>query len=122
MGKGAGSVIVCVPVDSAGDVGRRWGRAARVAIATIEHGSIGDWQEFAVEWDVLHDTGGEGAHHARVARFLRDHRVDVVMAPHMGEGMSRMLKTMGIAVQLGVAGGARGAVLSALPGPSPAAE
>ena len=107
-------MIVCVPVDSAGDVDPRWGRAARVALATVEGGAIGNWQEFDVQWDALHDTGGEGAHHARVARFLREHEIDVVVAHHMGEGMTRMLGTMHISVQLGGQGDARLAVLSAV--------
>jgi len=109
-------MIVCVPVGGDGAVDPRWGRAARVALATVEDGGISDWHEVEVEWDVLHDTGGEGAHHARVARFLRGNHVDVVVAEHMGGGMARMLDTMGVTVRLGAAGDARVAVLSALSG------
>jgi predicted Fe-Mo cluster-binding NifX family protein len=108
-------MIVCVPVGSDGTVDPRWGRAAQVALATVEDGAITQWHEVDVGWDMLHDTGGEGAHHARVARFLRANRVDVVVVHHMGPGMSRMLDTMGIAVELGAAGDPRLAVLSAVP-------
>src|SRR5665648_1289190 len=52
--------------------------------STSTSGQIIDWQEFDVGWDDLHDEGTEGAHHARVARFLIDHHVDVVVAEHMG--------------------------------------
>lgn len=106
-------MIACVPLDGVGAVDARWGRAARVALATVEHGSMSDWRELDVGWDSLHDTGSEAAHHARVARFLRAHRVELVVAHHMGAGMSRMLETMGVTVQLGAAGDARLAVLSA---------
>ncbi|MDA8316816.1 MAG: hypothetical protein M0010_16835 [Actinomycetota bacterium] len=94
----------------------RWGRAARVALATVEDGRITDWREVEVGWDVLHDTAGEGAHHARVVRFLRGNRVDVVVAHHMGAGMTRMLDTMGVTVKLGAAGDPRLEVLSAVSG------
>ncbi len=107
-------MIVCVPVGNDGAVDPRWGRAARVALATVAKGAITDWHEVDVEWDVLHDTGGEGAHHARVARFLRGNHVEVVVAHHMGAGMSRMLDTMGVAVKLGAEGDPRLAVLSAV--------
>ncbi len=65
---------VCVPVTADGKVDPRWGRASRVAVADVADGGIRDWQEFAVDWDVLHDQGTEGAHHARIARFLRTTR------------------------------------------------
>lgn len=107
-------MIVCVPVDHEGAVDPRWGRAAQVALATVEGDVVSEWHELSVTWDSLHDTGGEGAHHARVARFLREHHVEVVVADHMGEGMSRMLRTMGITAHLGAAGDARQAVLSAV--------
>lgn len=112
-------MIVCVPVDGAGAVDPRWGRAARVALATVEDGAITDWRVLSVAWDSLHDAGSERAHHARVARLLREHRVEVVVAHHMGAGMSRMLNTMGIAVQLGASGDARLAARSASPPPKP---
>lgn len=107
-------MIVCVPVDGVGAMDPRWGRAPRVALATVEDGSITDWQEVAVAWDSLHDAGSEAAHHARVARFLRERHVDVVVAHHMGGGMSRMLETMNVTVRLGAAGDARRAVQSAI--------
>ena len=50
-------------------------------MATIADDVLSDWQEFEVRWDVAHDGGTEGAHHARVARFLRDHEITVVSAP-----------------------------------------
>ena len=107
-------MIVCVPVDDDGAVDPRWGRAPQVALATVENGTIADWQEVAVAWDSLHDAGSEPSHHARVARFLREHHVDVVVAHHMGAGMSRMLETMHVAALLGATGDARRAVESAI--------
>ena len=85
-----------------------------MAVASTSSGQITDWQELDVGWDTLHDEGTEGAHHARVARFLIDHHIDVVVAEHMGPGMTRMLTTMGIRVSLGALGDARAAVLAAL--------
>ena len=65
---------VCVPVTADGQVDPRWGRADRVAVAEVAGGEVRDWQEYTVAWGTLHDQGTEGAHHARVARFLRDNR------------------------------------------------
>ena len=77
---------------------------------------IGAWQEFAVGWDSLHDAGTEGSHHARVARFLREHRVEAVAAHHMGAGMTHMLEKMGLTVRLGETGSAREAAARVLGG------
>jgi predicted Fe-Mo cluster-binding NifX family protein len=107
-------MIVCVPVMADGLVDPRWGRADRVALATVSDAAIDSWEESDVGWDALHDSGPEGAHHARIARFLRGHEVEVVVAGHMGRPMENMLRKMGIEVQLGAAGNAREAVLRAL--------
>jgi predicted Fe-Mo cluster-binding NifX family protein len=100
-------MVVCVPVTSAGQVDRRWGRAKRAAIATVLEGAVTNWQEYEVAWDVHHDTEGEGAFHARVARFLREHHVEAVVAHHMGEDMLHMLRRMGVQVRMGAEGDAR---------------
>ncbi len=105
-------MVFCVPVRPDGRIDPRWGRAARVAIAEIRDGGVTTWQEFDVGWDTAHDGGPEGSHHARVARFLREHGVTVVVAEHMGGPMVHMLEKMGIDVRLGAGGDARQAVLS----------
>lgn len=109
-------IVVCVPVTLEGLLDPRWGRAARVAVATVNKGGVDDWQEYDVSWDSLHDTGTEGSHHARVARFLRDHHVEAVAAHHMGAPMAHMLQKMGITVRLGETGNARDAATRALDG------
>jgi predicted Fe-Mo cluster-binding NifX family protein len=103
-------MIVCVPVTPDGDVDPRWGRAARVVIATVDAGRITAWDEHAVAWDVLHDVGTEGGHPARVATFLKDHGVEVVVAGHMGPPMAQMLANMRILARTGAQGDARAAV------------
>lgn len=105
---------VCIPITGDDQVDARWGRARQVAIADINDGVITGWWEHEVCWDTLHDAGGEGAHHARVARFLREHHVGAVVAEHMGPGMLRMLHTMDITVYLGANGDARQAVTAAV--------
>ena len=77
---------------------------------------IDDWQEFDVGWGSLHDAGTEGSHHARVARFLREHGVEAVVAHHMGAGMTHMLEKMGLTVRLGETGSAREAAARVLGG------
>lgn len=106
-------MIVCVPVNSDSTIDPRWGRADRIAVAEVLAGDIVAWQEIEVLWSERHDQGTEGAHHARVVRFLRDNCVGVVLAGNIGDPMLRTLKKMGLQVHLGVAGDARAAVRTA---------
>ena len=106
-------MIVCVPVTPEGEVDPRWGRATQVVVARLEAGRIVAWDEHPVAWDVLHDVGTEGGHHARVATFLRDHGVEVVVAGHMGPPMTQMLGRMRILARMGASGDARVAVEAA---------
>ncbi len=107
-------MIVCVAVADQGLVDPRWGRAQRVALAELGDGGIESWREIEVGWGVLRETGGEGSHHARIARFLREQHVQAVVANHMGQGMEHMLGKLGIQVRLGASGSARDAVLALL--------
>lgn len=102
--------VVCIPVDPAGQVESRWGRAPRVAVARVENGELAAWDEHAVGWDRLHEERAEGLHHADVARFLQEHHVSDVVAEHMGPGMEHMLARMGLRVHLGLRGDARAVV------------
>ena len=106
-------MIACVPVTDEGQVDPRWGRAATIAVATVAEGVIASWQVFDVSWDRLHDEGSSARHHARVARFLLDHHVELGVAHHVGDGMVRMLSTMKVPLALGAQGDAREAVRAA---------
>jgi len=103
-------MIVCAPVTGEGIIDPRWGRADRVAVADVVDGEILSWREVEVSWSRLHDEGTPGSHHARVVGFLRDQHVEAVVVNHMGDGMTRMLDTMGLPVHLGASGDARAAV------------
>jgi predicted Fe-Mo cluster-binding NifX family protein len=103
-------MIVCTPVTKEGMIDPRWGRADWVAVADVVDGEIVSWQEIEVSWSRLHDEGTPGSHHARVVTFLREHKVAAVVASHIGDGMVRMLDTMGLPVHLGASGDARAAV------------
>lgn len=106
-------MIICTTLGPGGTVGGGLGRATHVALASVTGGAIGAWDELEVGWDRLHDEGSEGSHHARIARFLRDNSVEVVVAAHIGPGMQRMLGTMGVRAVLGAHGDARQAVVDA---------
>ena len=107
-------MIVCIPVTPSGEIDHSWGRAPRVGLAQVRDGGLAGWEEVAVGWDELHDAGTEGGHHARIARFLQEHGVEVVVAHHMGDPMVRMLQSMGIELHLGAGGDARQAALRAV--------
>jgi predicted Fe-Mo cluster-binding NifX family protein len=106
------SMKVCVPITADGSLDPRFGRAERVAVAEVADGEIHSWQEFDVGWGDLHDSGTEGAHHARIARFLRDNAIEAIAVDHVGPGMQRMLGTMGIRVDAEHRGDARAAAAS----------
>ena len=76
-------------------------------------GAIVTWEDHAVAWDIAHDEGTEGSHHARIAKFLREYKVEAVVTGHLGDGMVRMLGTMGIAANLGMTGDAKAAAVAA---------
>jgi len=106
-------MVICVPMAGDGSVDHSWGRAPRVALVRVDDGTIAAVDEHEVAWDTLHDAGTEGGHHARIARFLREHGVTVVVASHMGPPMAHMLGEMGIRTVLGASGDARAAALAA---------
>jgi len=104
---------VNVAVTLVGDqVGRGIGRADTVAIATVENGEITGWTAHEVGWDAAHDAEGEGAHHARIVRFAREHDVRVFIAGGAGAGMRTTMEKLGVAV-VTTSGDARAAVLAA---------
>jgi predicted Fe-Mo cluster-binding NifX family protein len=106
-------MILCVPLTNDAMVDPRWGRADRIAVAEVVNGEITSWQEIEVSWSRLHDEGTPARHHARVARFLKEHQIQTVVANHVGDGMVRMVNTMGLTLRLDAQGDARAAVLSA---------
>jgi predicted Fe-Mo cluster-binding NifX family protein len=111
-------MVVCVAVTGDGMVAHRWARAERVALADVTPAGIGSWREIDVDWGRLRETGTEGSHHARVARFIRENHVEAVAARHIGADMEHMLGKLGVAVRLGASGNARQAALHAAENPS----
>jgi predicted Fe-Mo cluster-binding NifX family protein len=108
-------VKACVSLE--GDqVGHGWGRVEQVAVAEVDDGQITSWTVHDVRWGTLHDTGTEGAHHARVVRFLREQGIELVVTHHMGQGQYTMIGKLGIRVVLDAQGDARTAVLTAAGG------
>lgn len=105
-------MIVAMSVTDDGRVGHTWGKARQVAVAEADGQGINSWTVHEVRWDVAHDEGTHGAHHARVVKFLREHQVDAVVVDHVGEGMSRMLQTMGVRLVTGVHGDAKETVVA----------
>ncbi len=105
-------MIICAPVTPGGEIGHSWGRAHTVALLTVEAGEVVASERMDVSWDSLHDEGTEGSHHARVARFLKEHRVNTVLASHMGAPMANMIHKLGIQLHLQAGGNARESALA----------
>lgn len=113
-----GPSTTVVAVNLAGTaVGAGWGKAHRVAVAQVADGVLVGWSEHEVAWDVSHDLGAEGSHHARIVRFCREQGVQVVVTGHMGPPMQNTLVKLGCRLVLGLTGDARtAAVTAAAPG------
>lgn len=95
-------MILTVPVTPDGRVDPRFGKAEAMAVATVADGEISDWQLHDVGWDVLHDQGEHGQHHARIVRFLKDNNVQRVVFSHAGQPMLHTMQKMGLElVQVG---------------------
>lgn len=100
-GSAAGRHVVGLALDAAGQPGGL-GKAVRMAVAVVEDGRLLDWRVEETRWDVLHDQGGHGRHHARIVRFMRENDIDVVAAGHMGQPMVNTLGKLGLSVVMGV--------------------
>lgn len=107
---------IATPVDAAGQSAHAWGRAHWIAVAEVTDGAIASWQVNEVSWDELHDSTTHGSHHARVVTFLKDFGVQAIVVNHVGEGMQRMLSTMGIPTLPASPGDAKLSVVAAVEG------
>lgn len=106
--------MIATPVDAQGQSAHAWGRAHWIAVADVADGKIVDWQVHEVSWDELHDSSSHGSHHARVVTFLKENGIQAIVVDHVGEGMQRMLATMGIPLLPASAGDAKQSVLAAV--------
>jgi predicted Fe-Mo cluster-binding NifX family protein len=109
-------MYVATPVDADGQSAHAWGRAHWIAVAEVSDSGITGWEVHEVAWDDLHDSSTPGSHHARVVTFLKDHSIQAIVVDHVGEGMQRMLSTMGIPMLPASPGDARASVLAAVRG------
>ncbi|MGO1637262.1 NifB/NifX family molybdenum-iron cluster-binding protein, partial [Ancrocorticia populi] len=108
-------MIIATPVTPDGQVDHSWGKAPRVAITDIEDGVVQSWDEHEVGWDVLHDEGAHGSHHARIVKFLRENNVDAVIINHCGAPMLNTMQKMGLIIALDAEGPARDVALNTSP-------
>lgn len=107
-------MIIATPVDQFGAAAGSWGKAHWIAIAEVTDAAIASWQVHEVAWDVSHDAGTHGSHHARVVKFLKEQGVQAIVVDHVGPGMQRMLTTMGIPMLPATPGDAKASVLAAI--------
>lgn len=107
-------MIVATPVTESGQSAAAWGKAHWIGVADVEDGAVTAWQVHEVAWDISHDEGTHGSHHARIVRFLKEHAIDAVVVDHMGPGMVQVMQTMRIPVLPASPGDAQASVLAAL--------
>lgn len=105
-------MIIALPVTDDGLIGHSWGKARTVAVVDVDQDGVNDWTTYEVRWDISHDEGTHGAHHARVVAFLREHEVTAVVVDHVGDGMARMLRSMNIQLVMPASGDAGAAALA----------
>lgn len=107
-------MIVATPVDGAGNSAAAWGKAHWIAVATVDDATVTDWSVHEVAWDVSHDAGTHGSHHARVVTFLRDNSIEAIVVDHVGDGMRRILHNMSIPTLPASPGNAQDSVVAAV--------
>ncbi len=91
-------MIMGVPVTLDGDLQPHFGRSPQMGIAEVEDGDIVSWELHEVRWDIAHDEGPEGSHHARMVRFMREQAVTHLVIGNMGAPMQNVVTKMGIAL------------------------
>lgn len=92
-----GTHRMLIALGTDGSISGGFGRAPRVAVCEASADEVHSWEETSVAWDATHDTLPDGTHHATIARFLKDRRVEAVLAGHAGAPMHAMLTKLGIA-------------------------
>jgi len=107
-------MIVATPVTAEGQSAAAWGKAHWIGVAGVEDGVVTTWQVHEVGWDVSHDEGTHGSHHARIVRFIKEQAIDAVVVDHMGPGMVQVMQTMRIPVLPASPGDAQASILAAL--------
>jgi len=105
---------IATPVTETGQSAAAWGKAHWIGVATVEDGAVSAWQVHEVAWDISHDEGTHGSHHARIVRFLKEQDIAAVVVDHMGPGMVQVMQTMRIPVLPASPGDARASVVAAL--------
>lgn len=107
-------MIIATPVTEDGRSAAAWGRAHWIGVAEVTDGAVRAWSIHEVGWDESHDEGAHGSHHARIVRFLKEQGIEAVVVDHMGEGMVRVMNSMGIPILPASPGDAQSSVLAAL--------
>ena len=107
-------MIVATPVSESGQSAAAWGKAHWIGVANLKDGAVTTWQIHEVAWDVSHDEGTHGSHHARIVRFLKEQGIDAVVVDHMGPGMVQVMQTMRIPVLPASPGDAQASVVAAV--------
>ena len=107
-------MIVATPVNADGQSAAAWGKAHWIGVAALEGGAVTDWHIHEVAWDVSHDEGTHGSHHARIVRFLKENAITAVVVDHMGPGMVQVMQTMGIPLLPATPGDAQASVVAAV--------
>ncbi|MFV9510867.1 NifB/NifX family molybdenum-iron cluster-binding protein [Tepidibacillus sp. LV47] len=116
---------VAVAVLPNGMVNTHFGRANRLALATIENGQITKWEEVDVPFAQTHgdhdhhhdhhdhhhhhdhEHHHHHAHHENIKNWLVEHGIDMVLVDHAGPGMQKVINETNIKVIVGAKGNAR---------------
>jgi predicted Fe-Mo cluster-binding NifX family protein len=90
------SMVICATLVGPNQVGGGLGRTDRVAIARMRNGSETQVEEHEVRWARLYDQRSATEHHDDIARFLKDHKVEMVVTGHAARDLEQILDDMSI--------------------------
>ncbi|MGC8670175.1 MAG: NifB/NifX family molybdenum-iron cluster-binding protein [Candidatus Micrarchaeia archaeon] len=91
--------IIMATVDMSGML-TGLGRAPRVEIIYIKNDKVEKINEIDVKWDESHEKEQEGLHHAAVAKFIMNNKINEVITAGAGPDMHRMLERLGVKIKL----------------------
>ncbi|MCL5101992.1 MAG: hypothetical protein M1544_01380 [Candidatus Marsarchaeota archaeon] len=92
--------IIMATIDDEGSL-TGVGRAPKVAIIKESNGKVESIEEIDVKWGESHEREQEGLHHASIAKFIKEHNVNEVVAAGAGPNMQGMLGRLKVVLRFG---------------------
>lgn len=92
-------MVICATLVGPNQVGGGLGRTDRVVIARVRTDAEPKIEEHEVGWGSRYAQGAASEHHNEIARFLKDHEVEMVVTGQAAKELEQILGDMRIRLQ-----------------------